>query len=126
MFNSEILRPTRVAIWRLVSAASIVLMILVLATDWLFSASEAKMLLVELDSSELCYQLKEATGTQTDRFELTGADWLPSSDLAGYCVIAVNVTGRGAMALVSETRVIEFLRDDAGMPRAKLSRAITL
>ena len=126
MFNSEILRPTRGAIWRLVSAAGIVLVVLVLATDWLFSASEAKMLLVELDSSERCYQLKEATGTKTDRFELTRADWLPSSDLAGYCVIAVNVTGRGPMALVSETRVIEFLRDDAGMPRAKLSRAIIL
>lgn len=126
MFNSEIHRPSRAALWWLASAAGIVLVVLVLATDWLFSASEAKMILVELDSSELCDQLKPALGTETDRFKFNGAEWLPSRDRAGHCVIAVNVTGRGAMALVSETRVIEFLRDEAGMPRAKLSRAIIL
>jgi len=36
------------------------------------------------------------------------------------------VTGYNAMAVVSERRVIQFLGDQAGMPRASLSRTIVL
>mgnify|MGYP005849878765 CR=1 FL=1 len=84
------------------------------------------MLMVELDSSELCDQLRPALGKRTDRFELIRADWLPGSGHAGYCVITVTVAGRDATALVSRTRAIEFLRDEAGMPEARLSQAIVL
>jgi len=110
----------------LATIAGIAIAVLALASVWLVPIREARLFMVELDARPACDQLMPLVGSATDRFELTGAAWLGGESESGYCVVSANVTGYQAMAAVSETRVMEFLRDQAGMPRASLSRTIIL
>ncbi|MDT8410065.1 MAG: hypothetical protein RQ741_10735 [Wenzhouxiangellaceae bacterium] len=118
--------PWRSPISGTIVGIAIAIAVLVLASIWLVPIRDARLFLVELDARPACDQLMPLVGSATDRFELTGASWLGGESESGYCVVAANVTGYRAMAAVSETRVIQFLRDQAGMPRASLSKTIIL
>jgi len=124
MRNPDARRASRRA-WRS-PIATVGIIGLVLASVWLIPIREAKLFLVELDARRTCHQLTPLVGSVTDRFELTDAWWLGGESESGYCVMAVNVTGRGAMAAVSETRFLHFLRDQAGVSQASISKAIVL
>jgi|GEM_PF-4511861 len=99
---------------------------LILAGLLLIPTRQPTLFLVELDSRQSCDRLTPVVGHATDRFELTGAWWLGGKSESGHCVISVEVSGFNAMAAVNQTRVIHFLREQAGMPQARLARTIVL
>jgi hypothetical protein len=124
MHKDDVAGPPRRTRRSLIAAATIAG--LILAGSLLMPIRQPRLFLVELGSRQSCDQLLPVVDSATDRFELTGASWLGGTSEAGHCVITAYVTGFGATAEVSETRLIQYLRDQVGMPQASLSKTVVL